>query len=86
MTNRVSATLFTRILRAGIAVFALSEAWRTGDSLLLGINKYGLRYLPDYSTTTAVFPPGLTAILVIFFTPYSPRLPASFQSVSLPGE
>jgi hypothetical protein len=42
MMNRVSATLFsnwhfTRIFRAGIAVFALSEAWRTGDSLLLGM-------------------------------------------------
>ena len=42
MMNRVSVTLFsnwhfTRIFRAGIAVFALSEAWRTGDSLLLGM-------------------------------------------------
>lgn len=42
MSNQVTATLFsnwnfTRIFRAGIAVFALSEAWRTGDSLLLGM-------------------------------------------------
>lgn len=42
MANQIAAMLFsnwhfTRIFRAGIAVFAFSEAWRTGDSLLLGM-------------------------------------------------
>lgn len=42
MANQFTATLFsnwhfTRIFRAGIAIFAFSEAWRTGDSLLLGM-------------------------------------------------
>ncbi|MEO0005884.1 MAG: hypothetical protein RJA20_80 [Bacteroidota bacterium] len=42
MANQITATLFsnwhfTRIFRAGIAFFAFSEAWRTGDSLLLGM-------------------------------------------------
>ncbi|MFM7400532.1 MAG: hypothetical protein ACKO4W_06475 [Bacteroidota bacterium] len=42
MAKQITATLssnwhFTRIFRAGIAVFAFSEAWRTGDSLLLGM-------------------------------------------------
>lgn len=42
MANQITATLFsgwhfTRIFRAGIAVFACLEAWRTGDSLLLGM-------------------------------------------------